>query len=201
MRANMTDSNIIFLNRYLGQNSIEMNTIVFGLFWCYKSASILLNGNSWIKMTTRTCITEEKMLAPFKNDLEKWYGSTRKVINIYLTYIQHIRQHYKGFSKATYKKLKLIFPLKEKKQICWIISLMMIMPMKKMTNNGQQWDTKVFSCPEQLNRWPCHWVTFWFWHYRVTIETLGFVQDFSRISLDFSRIFSRISLGFSLGFL
>jgi len=41
MRANMTDSNIIFLNR--------------------------------------TCITEEKMLAPFKNDLEKWYGSTRKV--------------------------------------------------------------------------------------------------------------------------
>ena len=54
------------------------------------------------------------MLAPFKNDLEKWYGSTRKVINKYLTYIQHIRQHYKGFSKATYKKLKLIFPLKEK---------------------------------------------------------------------------------------
>ena len=54
------------------------------------------------------------MLAPFKNDLEKWYGSTRKVINIYLTYIQHIRQHYKGFSNATYKKLKLIFPLKEK---------------------------------------------------------------------------------------
>ena len=48
------------------------------------------------------------MLAPFKNDLEKWYGSTRKVINIYLTYIQHIRQHCKGFSNATYKKLKLI---------------------------------------------------------------------------------------------
>ena len=40
--------------------------------------------------------------------------------------------------------------------------------------------TKVvlFSCPEQLNRWPCHSMTFWFWHYRVTL-------DFSRISLGF----------------
>ena len=31
-------------------------------------------------------------------------------------------------------------------------------------------------CPEQLNRWPCHWLTqsvshFYFWHYRVTLET------------------------------
>ena len=34
----------------------------------------------------------------------------------------------------------------------------------------------IFSCPEQLNRWPCHSLThslsdFWFWHYRVTLET------------------------------
>ena len=33
-----------------------------------------------------------------------------------------------------------------------------------------------FSCPEQLNRWPCHGLTdslsdFWFWHYTVTLET------------------------------
>ena len=40
----------------------------------------------------------------------------------------------------------------------------------------------LFSCPEQLNRWPCHSltdsVTFWFLHYRVTL-------DFSRIPLGF----------------
>ena len=37
----------------------------------------------------------------------------------------------------------------------------------------------VFSCPQQLNRWPCHsvtqsltdWQYFYFWHYRVTLET------------------------------
>ena len=34
----------------------------------------------------------------------------------------------------------------------------------------------LFSCPEQLNRWPCHWLTHWlsdflFWHYRVSLET------------------------------
>ena len=37
----------------------------------------------------------------------------------------------------------------------------------------------LFSCPEQLNRWPCHSLTqsitdsgyFYFWHYRVTLET------------------------------
>ena len=34
----------------------------------------------------------------------------------------------------------------------------------------------VFSCPEQLNRWPCHSLSqsvteFYFWHYRVTLET------------------------------
>ena len=33
-----------------------------------------------------------------------------------------------------------------------------------------------FSCPQQLNRWPCHSLTdslshFYFWHYRVTLET------------------------------
>ena len=32
-----------------------------------------------------------------------------------------------------------------------------------------------FSCPQQLNRWPCHslshWQDFYFWHYRVTLET------------------------------
>ena len=31
----------------------------------------------------------------------------------------------------------------------------------------------VFSCPQQLNRWPCHWVsqrvTFWFWNIRQSI--------------------------------
>ena len=36
--------------------------------------------------------------------------------------------------------------------------------------------TCLFSCPEYLNRWPCHWLShwlsdFWFWHYRVTLET------------------------------
>jgi len=41
MRANITDSSIIFLNR--------------------------------------TCITEESMLAPFRADVQKWYGSTKKV--------------------------------------------------------------------------------------------------------------------------
>ena len=33
----------------------------------------------------------------------------------------------------------------------------------------------IFSCPQQLNRWPCHsltnWGYFYFWHYRVTLET------------------------------
>ena len=33
----------------------------------------------------------------------------------------------------------------------------------------------IFSCPEQLNRWPCHWLTDWvtfvFWHYRVALDT------------------------------
>jgi len=33
----------------------------------------------------------------------------------------------------------------------------------------------VFSCPQQLNRWPCHSLShsqyFYFWHYRVTLET------------------------------
>ena len=29
-----------------------------------------------------------------------------------------------------------------------------------------------FSCPQQLNRWPCHSLSnFYFWHYRVTLET------------------------------
>ena len=28
----------------------------------------------------RTCITEESMLAPFRADVQKWYGSTKKVI-------------------------------------------------------------------------------------------------------------------------
>ena len=49
----------------------------------------------------------------------------------------------------------------------WILNLM------KMRNFF------LFSCPEQLNRWPCHsltdwvseWVTFRFWHYSVALET------------------------------
>ena len=35
----------------------------------------------------------------------------------------------------------------------------------------------IFSCPQQLNRWPCHWLTdslthwqyFYFWHYRESV--------------------------------
>ena len=43
-------------------------------------------------------------------------------------------------------------------------------------NIKQQCQVFIFSCPEQLNRWPCHWLThslsdFWFWHYRVALET------------------------------
>ena len=30
----------------------------------------------------RTCITEESMLAPFKGDIKKWYGSTKQVTQI-----------------------------------------------------------------------------------------------------------------------
>ena len=33
-----------------------------------------------------------------------------------------------------------------------------------------------FSCPQQLNRWPCYWLSHWvtdfyFWHYRMALET------------------------------
>jgi len=40
-----------------------------------------LRGNSTdnIIFLNRTCITEESMLAPFKGDIKKWYGSTKQV--------------------------------------------------------------------------------------------------------------------------
>ena len=44
-----------------------------------------------------------------------------------------------------------------------------------MQRKFEKTHTLLFSCPEQLNRWPCHSLThsgyFYFWHYRVTLET------------------------------
>ena len=47
-------------------------------------------------------------------------------------------------------------------------------PASYESNQKPRWP--IFSCPQQLIRWPCHWLTdslthFYFWHYRVTLET------------------------------
>ena len=60
---------------------------------------------------------------------------------------------------------------------CYCIILLKIknVLMSSFSRAIQIKTTTLFSCPEQLNRWPCHWLTEWvtfrFWHYRVTLET------------------------------
>ena len=38
----------------------------------------------------------------------------------------------------------------------------------------------IFSCPEQLNRWPCHWLNFFlqFWHFLTTLTTFDNFWEF-----------------------
>ena len=52
----------------------------------------------------RTCITEESMLAPFRGDVQKWYGSTKKVIFTTFTAFKYrqIQYKYKGVQGEQY---------------------------------------------------------------------------------------------------
>ena len=70
---------------------------------------------------------------------------------------------------------------------CW--------PRSQCPTCSPVWDHKtlffvfflLFSCPQQLNRWPCHsvshslthWRYFYFWHYRVTPETCDLLDIWS----------------------
>jgi len=82
LRGNSTD-NIIFLNRcsvgvflYLLLCDILLCLVVFSYNIC--KTLLLIQ----VYDCFRTCITEESMLAPFKEDIKKWYGSTKQVIQI-----------------------------------------------------------------------------------------------------------------------
>ena len=113
MRMNLTESNIIFLNRLniigiiiivgrptifswkqcLSKNVVKLIKNVSTLFYECNPCLNTAHYNCY-----RTCITEESMLAPFRGDVQKWYGSTKKVIVTAFTASKYrqIQNKYKG---------------------------------------------------------------------------------------------------------